>query len=77
MRMGASDEDWAAGTDTHLTGEGTAGAGGRLAGESACCVAVSTGAGKFGGMRKCMWSSLQRDLQYAYTKRKHDGTRTL
>ena len=57
--MGASDDDWAAGTDVHLTAEGTEGAGGRLAGARAFCVAVSTGPGRFGGMMKCMWSSLR------------------
>ena len=53
VRIGASEEDCAAGTDVHLTGEGTDEAAGRLAGASAFCVAVRTAIGRFGGMRKC------------------------
>ncbi len=58
MRIGASDDDCDAGTEVHLTGEGTADDGGRVAGARTFCVAVRTGAGRFGGTMKCMWSSL-------------------
>ena len=58
MRVGASEEDCAAGTETHLTGEGTEGGGGKLAGAKTLWVATRTAAGRFGGMMKWSWSSL-------------------
>lgn len=52
VSIGESDVDAAAAVDTHLTGEGVAGCGGSVAGESNDCVAVSTAVGRLGGMMK-------------------------
>lgn len=62
VRMGESEVDAAADTDCHFTGDGTGGGGGMLAGASTFCVAVKMVAGRFGGIRKCSCSSLQRQL---------------
>lgn len=57
--MGASDEEDAAATETHLTGEGVAGGGGSVAGDRRVCVADKTSGGTYGGIRKCKCSSLR------------------
>lgn len=60
--MGASDEEAAAAVETHLMGEGVAGAGGRVAGARRDCVAVKMSTCKFGGIKKCKCSSLLPDI---------------
>ena len=42
VRMGESDEEAAAAVDTHFTGDGVTGAGGRVAGANKAWVANST-----------------------------------
>lgn len=42
----------------HLTGDGTVGGGGSAAGARRACVSDSIEAGTFGGIRKCIISSL-------------------
>lgn len=46
--------------DVHLMGEGVAGAGGRVEGERALIVEDNMLDERYGGMRKCKWSSLIR-----------------
>jgi hypothetical protein len=58
VRMGVSLDDVLEGGVNHLTGEGVAGAGGRVAGASKAWVRLKTGGGRFGGTRKCNVSSL-------------------
>lgn len=50
--MGVSDEEAAAAVETHLTGDGVAGAGGRVAGASKAWVATNNSVGRLGGMMK-------------------------
>lgn len=53
--MSTEEED---GGVIHLIGDGVAGAGGSVAGARSVWVAVKMTGGKFGGMTKCIFSSL-------------------
>ena len=57
--MGESDEEAAAAVEMHVTADGVAGAGGRVAGASKAWVATNTGVGRLGGMMKWRCSSLE------------------
>lgn len=50
--MGASEAGSKPDFETHLTGEGVAGGGGRVAGASIDWVSVKRAVGRFGGTRK-------------------------
>ena len=56
--MGLSTDNVAEGAVIHFTGDGTAGAGGRLAGASRVLDRLKTAGGKCGGMMKTIASSL-------------------
>lgn len=58
MRIGASKDDEDEGGVTHLIVDGVAGAGGKVAGARRDCVSANIEGGKFGGIRKCKFSSL-------------------
>jgi hypothetical protein len=56
-------KDAEAGGDTHFTGEGVVGAGGRLEGARIDRVRLYTAAGWYGGIIKCKASSLKLDIR--------------
>jgi len=58
--MGVSEDHELGAADFHLIGEGVVGGGGRVAGDSIDCDSVWVAGSTFGGITKCMASSLRK-----------------
>jgi hypothetical protein len=59
VRIGLSTDTDGEGGVPHFIGDGVAGAGGRVAGARRDFVGMNTAGGRWGGMRKCNFSSLE------------------